>query len=217
MFGFGIGEILTIFGGGAAALVPSIIGKFFVGGGATFPILIVVGLLGAAGGWYVTKAFWNASEKAAVEMALADREVRFHTVIQTEYVFKDRVKKVYVKGEEIIRNVPVIITEKVEKACPTGLPNGYVRVHDGAARNEATSGATDTDGDPAGVTLTQAGQTVGENYRSYNVCREQVIGWNAFYTCLRKLGYEADEKDVISCIKAESNLLDRGLGTLDSR
>lgn len=211
MFGFGMGEILTIVGGVAAPVLPSLIARFFVGGGTTFYLFLICGLIGAAGGWYVTKKFWDASEKAAVEMALADKEVKFNTVIQTEYVFKDRVQKVYVKGEDIIHEIPMYIRETVEKACPQGLPNGFVRVHDSAASNNSAGPAADTDADPSGVTLAKAGEVIARNYRSYNVCREQVIGWKAYYACLRKLGPDAKEDDVKACLKAQL------AGTSDSR
>ncbi|MDP2398861.1 MAG: hypothetical protein Q8M53_10950 [Burkholderiales bacterium] len=191
-------DILTLVGAIAAPAVPALLGGFLTNR-TTLWIALAAALAGAAGGVYVTKKFWDASEKAAVLAAANLQETRFITVIKVEKVIQDRIRVVREKAEEIIREIPVYITPAAEQACPGGVPHGFVRVHDAAARNEAAGPAAVTDAHPAGIGLAETGRVVAGNYREYHTCREQVIGWNLFYACLRAA---QDPGAVDRCINA---------------
>lgn len=189
-------DILTLVGAIAAPAVPALLGGFLTNR-TTLWIALAAALAGAAGGVYVTKKFWDASEKAAVLAAANLQETRFITVIKVEKVIQDRIRVVREKGEEIIREIPVYITQQAEQACPGGLPHGFVRLHDAAALNQSPGPAAVTDAHPAGIGLAETGRVVAGNYREYHTCREQVIGWNLFYGCLRSA---QDPRDVDHCI-----------------
>lgn len=189
-------EILSLIGAIAAPAVPALLGGFLTNR-TTLWIALAAALAGAAGGVYVTKKFWDASEKAAVVAQANQQEVRFRTVIKVEKVVQERIRVVRQRGEEVIREVPVYITQAAEQACPGGVPDGFVRVHDAAARNQPAGSPAVTDPHPSGIGVAAVGQTVAVNYREYHTCREQVIGWNLFYGCLRSA---QDPGDVDRCI-----------------
>lgn len=104
------------------------------------------------------------------------------TEVQTKYV--DRIRTIKVKGETIIKEVPVYVDKSDDAACE--LRRGFVRLHDSAARNQPPGPATSADRDPAGIALSTATAAIAENYSEYHKCREQVIGWNEFYAKLRE-------------------------------
>lgn len=195
----------SILGVGASALVPAIAARFLprlivggsLGGPGLFVIALVLLALGGLGGWYITKKFWDASELAAVNAAIAQERGQTHLVLRVETEIQTKIERVRVVEKELIHAAPIIITREVEGACPDGLPNGFVRLHDAAAASTAPGAAAQSDKDPAGVTLAQANAKIRDNYTEYHVCREQVIGWNAFYSCLRKL---SDRDDVAPCM-----------------
>lgn len=186
-------DLIAIGGALLGPFLPAVIGGFLTNR-TTLYLAIGCVLAGAAGGVYVTKKFWDASEHAAVVAQANRQEARFITVIKVEKVIQDRIKIVHEKGEEIIREVPVYITAAAEQTCPGGVPHGFVRVHDAAGRNEPAGPPSVTDAHPSGITLAQTGTTVADNYRQYHVCRQQVIGWNLFYGCLRQVK-SADDAD----------------------
>lgn len=188
--------LLSLIAAIAGPAVPGLIGSFFTN---RFGVYLALGaaVAGFAGGVYVTKKFWDASELTAVNQAMAQQQVRFKTVIQVEQVIQDRIIRVREQGKEVIREIPKIITVEVEKACPGGVPDGFARVHDAAAANRPAGPAALTDADPTGITLAETGQTIAGNYEQYHVCRQQVIGWNLFYGCLRSA---RDQAGIDQCI-----------------
>lgn len=139
----------------------------------------------SAGAWAAHK-FHQAEQLAAVNAARVKEQNNFKLVVRTETKVQERIRKVYVRGKEIVHEVPKIITVEVEGACPAGLPAGFVRLHDDAATGSTPGPATESDARPAGVTLAQAGETIADNYTEYRACREQVIGWQRFYRDLRR-------------------------------
>jgi hypothetical protein len=138
-----------------------------------------------SGGWVVAK-FLEQDKIAAINEARAQERGQFKLVIRTETEVQERIVKVREKGKEIIREIPVIVTKEVEKACPSGLPHGFTRLHDAAARNTTPGPSSIPDAAPAGVTLAQASGAISDNYTECHVWREQVIGWQRFYENLRK-------------------------------
>lgn len=185
----------------ASAIVPGLISRF-IPQAAVAKIVLIAGLaLGCIWlGWKVAWAFADQEKLAAVQAAHAQVQLRFITVTKVEKVVQEKIRNVYIKGKEIVREVQKVVTVEVERACPTGLPVGFVRVHDAAARNEVAGGATELDANPAGVTLAQAGEVIGDNYTEYHACREQVKGWNLFYGCLRD---STSENEVERCVQKE--------------
>ena len=83
-------------------------------------------------------------------------------------------------NREIIREVPVYVTEAADSAnC---LTRGWVRVHDAAATGEALPEAPGFAVDEAStVKASDAAKVIAENYSRYQACKAQVEGWIEWY------------------------------------
>ena len=91
--------------------------------------------------------------------------------------------KVREKGQTIVKEVPVYVDKTDDAACE--LRNGFVRIHDAAATNTPAGPPTESDRQPAGVSLAEATATVADNYATGILWREQALGCRAFYEELR--------------------------------
>lgn len=148
-------------------------------------------LAGAVATYKVMDWKHDAELKHELEVAVDLARTSGKVVTRTETVVQERIRVVKEKGETIVRYIPKVITERVEAACPGGLPHGFVRLHDDAAANRAPGPPTVADADPAGTPLAEAAEAVTDNYTAYHACRAQVEGWKAYYESLRKLFGEA--------------------------
>jgi hypothetical protein len=124
---------------------------------------------------YVTK---QATQ--TVRIARAQSKV----VVQAEIEYRDRIKKIYVKGDVIERKVPVYVTNADNDRCT--ISAGFVRVYDAAWSGEPTGPAADSDRGPAGVSLADVAETDVHNATSCRAWREQALGWRAFYRKLKE-------------------------------
>jgi hypothetical protein len=141
-------------------------------------VLVLVGsFIGA--GWYVKAQLESArrAEAAAKEevrtlnVRLAWAEVSARVV--TQYV--ETVREVRVRGETIIKEIPVYVTAEADARCT--VPVGFVRVHDAAASNTPLAGtASPADAGASGVALSAVAATVTNNYTTCHEIREQLIG-----------------------------------------
>lgn len=122
---------------------------------------------------------WDASVergKAEVER-LKQQQVVVKTVVETQVV--EKIKTVKVKGDEIIKQVPVYI--------PVGtpdLPSGFRLLHDSAVL-QLSPGTGSALGET--VPVTDATTTIIGNYTQCYKWREQVIGWQDWYERMQKL------------------------------
>lgn len=105
--------------------------------GAALFIAYSEGQLSVQQQWDTSKAL-QRDEVAVVEAAQAQETVR--TV--TEYV--DRVKTVTVKGDTIIKEVPLYVTKEDDDRCVVN--DGFVVLWNAANRNEVPGTAPDPDG-----------------------------------------------------------------------
>lgn len=139
---------------------------------APLAILLAVFAFGFHRGASNVRADWNA-DVAARQLALADAEARaanITTKIVTQYV--DRVRVIREKGQTIVKEVPVYVTPKADAACV--VPRGFVRVHDGAARNQPPGAPEATDDAAAGIALSTVAEVTADNYRTYHEVAEQL-------------------------------------------
>lgn len=72
------------------------------------------------------------------------------TKVVTEYV--DRVKVVHEKGQEIVKKVPIYVTEKDNSQCV--INNGFVQLWNAANKMQFSNSAGPTNEAPSGVVLT---------------------------------------------------------------
>ncbi|BBE09680.1 Uncharacterized protein MCB1EB_1519 [Mycoavidus cysteinexigens] len=122
--------------------------------------------------------------KAQLAMAHAQLiEAQAKVVIQTEIQYRDRIKIVKEKGETIIKEVPIYVTQT--DAANFGVNVGFVRHYNAAFSNEPAGAASELDRRPASVSLTEIAKV---NAFNANICwqwREQAIGLKTFYRQLQ--------------------------------
>lgn len=114
------------------------------------------------------EGYARAQAEIEAEVRVVTEERIVETVrIETQYV--DRIKEVKVKGDEIIREVPVFVRSD------EWLSGGFRLLHDAAARNAVPDTAGIADAAP--VAAQDAAATVADNYTDCNVYTKQLNGW----------------------------------------
>jgi len=100
-------------------------------------------------------------------------------VVQTEIKYRDRIQKIYLKGEVIEKQVPVYITAADNAECRINA--GFVRSHDAAWAGEPAGPAASADRDPAGVSLAEVAETNVHNATTCLAWRELALGLREHY------------------------------------
>ncbi len=122
--------------------------------------------------------------KAQLAMAHAQLiEVQAKVVIQTEIQYRDRIKIVKEKGDTIIKEVPIYVTQADTKRFSVNV--GFVRHYNAAFSNESAGVTTEFDRSPSGISLAEIAEV---NAYNTNICwqwREQALGLKAFYRQLQ--------------------------------
>jgi hypothetical protein len=153
----------------------------------TWVWLLAIGIalaIGAAGGWKQGSEHvqnkWDKSVRAGEKIVADLKEKAGKITYKTEYVYRDRIKEIEVKGDTITKLVPKYIP--VVGACSNdGMLSGAFRVlHDGAAQNRIPDAAAIADG--ANVSAQDVAATVTENYAGCNVNAEKLDGWKVWAT-----------------------------------
>jgi hypothetical protein len=146
---------------------------------------IILALSAVARGVY--KAGWNARDRDFAEYKTKQAEKTVETirevekiVVEVETKYVDRIKTVKVKGDTIVKEVPVYVTKDDDAACE--LRVGFVRVHDAASRNQPAEPAAESDRAAGGIALSEATAVIADNYAKAYVWREQVLGWQEFWS-----------------------------------
>lgn len=106
------------------------------------------------------------AEIAKVEKAGAEASVK----VVTKYV--DRVQIVKEKGDALVQKVPEYISKDSDAKCV--VPNGFVVLHDAAAKGEVPDSTRDVNEAASGVALSTVGKTVTENYTTCHQNVEQL-------------------------------------------
>ena len=123
---------------------------------------------------YVTR---QAAQTVAIARAQAE------VVVRTEIKYRDRIQKIYVKGEEIERQVPIYVTPADSAACSVNA--GFVRAYNAAWTGDSAGAAEGADREPSGVSLAAVAEADAHNAASCRVWREQVLGFREFYSNLK--------------------------------
>ncbi len=100
-------------------------------------------------------------------------------VVQTEIKYRDRIQKIYLKGEVIEKQVPVYVTAADNAECRINA--GFVRSHDAAWAGEPAGPATGADRDAAGVSLAEVAEANAHNARTCLAWRELALGLREHY------------------------------------
>ncbi|MGV8899999.1 MAG: hypothetical protein ACOH2B_12255 [Burkholderiaceae bacterium] len=104
-------------------------------------------------------------------------------VIQTEIEYRDRIQKIYIKGVEIEKQVPIYITPADNDRF--GVNVGFVRSHNAAWSGELAGPAAESDREPAGIPLADVAYADASNATSCSAWREQALGLREFYRKLQ--------------------------------
>ena len=171
-------SILTSVSGGVAAL--------FSGPWALLAKWGVIALLIAAfGGWawfkgneHGTQKLNNYIAKQAIE-SVRISAAREKIVTVTEIKYRDKVKTVYAKGETIVKEVPIHVTQADDAGCV--VPVGFVREFNAAWSNAPAGPAAESDRGPSGVPLSEVASTEAANATSCLVYKTQRDGLIDFY------------------------------------
>jgi hypothetical protein len=106
-------------------------------------------------------------------------------VAQTQIKYVDRIKTVYAKGETIEKQVPIYITSA--DAARFAVNAGFVRLYDAAWKGVAPGPATDSDREPAGISLAQVVEADVSNATSCRAWRELALGLREHYLRLQSV------------------------------
>ncbi|GAM51539.1 hypothetical protein EBME_0002 [bacterium endosymbiont of Mortierella elongata FMR23-6] len=110
-------------------------------------------------------------------------EAQAKVVIQTEIQYRERIKLVKEKGETMIKEVPIYVTQADTNRF--GVNVGFVRHYNAAFANEPAGLAAEFDRKPAGISLAEIAETNAFNANICHQWREQALGLKAFYRQLR--------------------------------
>ena len=132
------------------------------------------------------QARWDTAVQQQTLQAAAVRERQAQATVKvvTEYV--DRVRIVRLKGDTIIKEVPVYVPIQADAACT--INRGFVHLHDAAAAGELPEPARDADAAAAGIALSTVAGTVAANYRS---CHENAEQLRALQVWVREMAATA--------------------------
>lgn len=137
-------------------------------------VLPLLAMIALVAGIYFTGAH-SVQVKWDKERAERKTQVEIQRVVQdkityltnTEYVYKT--KEIKVKGDTIIKEVPVYVTKEDDAACR--INNGSLRVLDSAVRNELPGPTDESDRADAGVSLSAVVENTASNY---NICHQYI-------------------------------------------
>lgn len=121
------------------------------------------------------------SKQAAQTVKIAQAQQK--VVVQTEIRYRDRIRKIYVKGDVIEKEVPVYVNQADNDRCVVNA--GFVRSYDAAWAGEPAGSAAESDREPAGISLSEVAEADAFNATACRAWREQAIGWRDFYRELK--------------------------------
>lgn len=113
--------------------------------------------------------------KRQVQVVKAQAQV----VVKTEVKYRDRIRTIYVKGEEIEKEVPVLVAPSDDLL--DGVSVGFVRSFNAAWAGEPAGSAAESDRDPAGVSLLEVAEVEAHNAKSCRAWRELAQGLRDYY------------------------------------
>lgn len=138
--------------------------------------------------WFGQHEFNRGVEKCRADQAEAAANInagqpKIITRLRTVYV--PAAAHIKTVTQTIIQRVPVYVTQKDDAACR--INNGFVRLHDAAAKGEVPGGPAGDDGSDSGVKLSTVASTVSENYGTCHLALMRWKEWQDWYTAEKAL------------------------------
>jgi hypothetical protein len=125
----------------------------------------------------------SAQAAQEVKQVIQDQAVS----TKTEIEYRDRIQKIYIKGAQIEKQIPVYVTSADSAQCIINA--GFVRQYNAAWGNTPTDIASEFDREPAAISLTDIAEADSENATSCYAWREQALGLRALYLRLQEGGH----------------------------
>ena len=149
------------------------------------PIAILILVLGVycEGGYFVEKEWRSKVEDMEKKVAAAEeKSAVVNTIVQTKIV-----EKIKIVREITNANVQVVekIVTKYDNICT--LSNAAIVLHNSASQNVLAPGSGTIVEGTSDVKASELVRTVTENYGLYYQTREQVIGWQMWYSEQKKI------------------------------
>jgi hypothetical protein len=151
-------------------------------------------LIGAAGGWYATRVFYQR-EIAQTALAQAQAVIDAGDKARAAQTAADKIthdadvknakahQQIVTVTNTIIRKVPSYVTAQTDSAFP--LPCGFIRLHDAAAGDidpaTVPLPAGKSDGDRCDVAASAAAAIIAENYGTALGWQADLKTWGAWY------------------------------------
>lgn len=123
-------------------------------------------------GYIAREDYWQA-QFAEMKIAAAKREAesaKVTTQVVTKYI--DRVTVVKETSDATVKAIPKLISQDADAKCD--VPNGFVMLHDSAAKGEVPDTSGSSNEAASGVKISEVGQTVTENYGTCHQNAEQL-------------------------------------------
>ncbi len=150
----------------------------------SYRLLAVAALAGAliGFGWIKgaehVQAQWHAAVQQQTLHAATVRQRQAEATVKVVTQYVDRVRLMRVKGDTIIKEVPVYVPVQADAACT--INRGFVRLHDAAVAGELPEPARDADAAAAGIALSAVAGTVAANYQTCHENAEQLRALQAW-------------------------------------
>jgi len=133
-------------------------------------LCLVVGLW--FNGYIAREDYWQG-QFAQMKIEAAKREAESAQVsvkVVTKYIERDRIIKE--NSDATLKAIPQLVSKDADAACP--VPNGFVVLHDSAAKGEVPDTSGSTNEKTSGVKLSEVGETVTKNYTTCHQNAEQL-------------------------------------------
>ena len=170
--------LLSLFGYISSQFVP-VYGKII----SPIAVLILAFGIYCEGGYIVEKEWRSKVEEMEKKVAAAEeKSAEINTVIKTKIVEKIKVIKETTKGN--IEYVDRVVATYDNKCV---LSNAAVGVHNASSQNVLAKSSGSIDEGASDVKISELVRTVTENYGLYYQTREQVIGWQMWYSEQKKV------------------------------
>ena len=170
--------LLSLFGYISSQFVP-VYGKII----SPIAVLILAFGIYCEGGYIVEKEWRSKVEEMEKKVAAAEeKSAEINTVIKTKIVEKIKVIKETTKGN--IEYVDRVVARYDNKCV---LSNAAVGVHNASSQNVLAKSSGSIDEGASDVKISELVRTVTENYGLYYQTREQVIGWQMWYSEQKKV------------------------------
>lgn len=125
-----------------------------------------------------TQKLYDYQAKQATEaVRIANARIQVVTVTETKYV--DRIRKVYVAGATIEKEVKVYVTPQDDAGV--AVPVGFVRVYNAAWAGSTPGPAAESDRGPSGVSLSTVAEADAANATTCLAYKTQRDGLIEFY------------------------------------